>query len=231
MGVLLEDAEQAVDEAEEANYVHCSDVLALQQGGEEAPQRPQDDQALLEAILGDIRNSLGFLTAGQHAQVLNVLAMVAMWQTQQGAHVVDTQTTEEGDTRGPCVSEARRSWQPRTMAAQCPQLSGRREGRQKYRGRRGAHGRRPHSSNGRVHAPFSAPFPKRGVLAQAFQLEPCLGRGSVLPRTRRLGTRSPFRRATTWSSKPMMFPTPAKERCWEGLTRSNRGHPEAIGLR
>ena len=119
----------------------------------------------------------------------------------------------------------------RTMAAQCPQLSARREGRQKYRGRRGAHGRRPHSSNGRVHAPFSAPFPKRGVLAQAFQLEPCLGRGSVLPRTRRLGTRSPFRRATTWSSKPMMFPTPAKERCWEGLTRSNRGHPEAIGLR
>ena len=67
-------------------------------------------------------------------------------------------------------------------------------------------------------------------MAQAFQLEPCPGRGSLPPRTRRLGTRSPFRWATTSSSKLMVFPTPGKERCWEGLTRSNRGQPEANGL-
>ena len=101
MGVLLEDAEQAVDDPVETNYVHCSDVLALQQGGEETPQRPSDSSARFEAILGDMRNSLGFLTSRQHAQVLNVLAMMAMWQTQQGAHTVDTQTTEEGMSGGP----------------------------------------------------------------------------------------------------------------------------------
>ena len=42
VGVLLEEAEQAIDEAMDANLVHCADVLALQHGGEEAPRRPQD---------------------------------------------------------------------------------------------------------------------------------------------------------------------------------------------
>ncbi|CAE7590509.1 unnamed protein product, partial [Symbiodinium necroappetens] len=112
VGVLLEDAEQAVDEAVETNYVHCSDVLALYSGGDEAPQRPQDHQARLEAILGDIRRSLGFLTARQHAQVLNILAMMAMWQTQQGADLVDTQTTDEGDEKNQLAERARSSWQP-----------------------------------------------------------------------------------------------------------------------
>ena len=112
VAMLLEDAEQAVDEHAETNLVHSADVLALQQGGEEVPQRPKDSQAKLEAILGDIRNALGFLTARQHAQVLNVLAMMAMWQTQQGAHVVDTQTTDEGGELGANCGDSRSSWQP-----------------------------------------------------------------------------------------------------------------------
>ena len=117
VGVLLEDAEQVVDEAEESNYVHCSDVLALYSGGEEAPRRPQDHKARLEAILGDIRRSLGFLAARQHAQVVNILAMMAMWQTRQGAHQVDTQTTDEGDEQ---PEEARSSWQPPMTTEQWP---------------------------------------------------------------------------------------------------------------
>ena len=121
VAMLLEEAEQAVDDNEETNLVHCADVLALQQGGEEAPQRPEDSQAKLEAILGDIRNSLGFLTARQHAQVLNILAMMAMWQTQQqGAHVVDTQTTEEGGELGANAGDSRSSWQPAPGAEQWP---------------------------------------------------------------------------------------------------------------
>ena len=46
---------------------------------------------------GDIREALGFLTAGPHSQVLNVLAAVAMWQSQNMAYNVETQTTDGGD--------------------------------------------------------------------------------------------------------------------------------------
>ena len=75
--------------------------------------------ARLEVILDDIRNSLGFLTAGDHARVLNIIAMMVMWQTQQSAHAVDTQTTEEGEARDP-IEEARSSWQPAPGMAQWP---------------------------------------------------------------------------------------------------------------
>ncbi|CAE7330292.1 hus1 [Symbiodinium necroappetens] len=97
VAILLEEAQEAVEEHNELGLVHSSDVLGLSQGANEGPRRPPEPGPRLEAILGDIREALGFLTAGPHSQVLNVLAAVAMWQSQNMAYNVETQTTEGGD--------------------------------------------------------------------------------------------------------------------------------------
>ena len=97
VAVLLEEAQEAIEEHNELGLVHSSDVLGLSRGANEGPCRPPEPGPRLEAILGDIREALGFLTAGPHSQVLNVLAAVAMWQSQNMAYNVETQTTDGGD--------------------------------------------------------------------------------------------------------------------------------------
>ena len=79
VAVLLEEAQDAIAEVADLNYVHASDVVGLAQGGEECPCRPPEPKQRLEAILGDIRAALGFVTAGPHSQVLNVLAALDIW--------------------------------------------------------------------------------------------------------------------------------------------------------
>ena len=78
VAVLLDEAQEAVAENDELQFVHKADVVGLSQGGQECPTRPADPGQCLEAILGDIRAALGFLTAGPHSQVINMLAAIAM---------------------------------------------------------------------------------------------------------------------------------------------------------
>ena len=118
VAVLMEDAEQVLEDAMDAQYVHSADVIGLCQGGDEPPRRPQGAAERLETILGDIRQSLGFLTAGQHAQVLNVLAMMAMWQSQEGAYTVDTQTTNAEDAATEGKQQGPTGWLPQQGVTQ-----------------------------------------------------------------------------------------------------------------
>ena len=97
VAVLLDEAQEAIAENDELQYVHQADAVGLSQGGQECPSRPPEPDRCLEAILGDVRAALGFLSAGPHGQVLNVLAAMAMWQSQQTAYMVETQTTDGGE--------------------------------------------------------------------------------------------------------------------------------------
>ena len=122
VAVLLDEAQEAIAENDELQYVHQADAVSLSQGGQECPSRPPEPDRCLEAILGDIRAALGFLTAGPHGQVLNVLAAMAMWQSQQTAYMVETQTTDGGEeppalpmTGAPLHQD---KWTPQPGAAQ-----------------------------------------------------------------------------------------------------------------
>ena len=121
VAVLLDEAQEAIAENDELQYVHPADTVGLSQGGQECPSRPPEPDRCLEAILGDIRTALGFLTAGPHGQVLNMLAAMAMWQSQQTAYMVETQTTDGGEepptpTTGAQPRQAR--WTPQPGAEQ-----------------------------------------------------------------------------------------------------------------
>ncbi|CAE7255283.1 TTLL6 [Symbiodinium sp. CCMP2456] len=130
VSALLEEAERGLREMHMAGYTHSASVLALSEGAEEAPTRPTDLKARLEAVLGDIREGIGFLTGG-HNEVRGLLAIFTGWQHAAGAvaTTVDTQETEEGGSQanglfqgGYEVTDAglQPKWRPRLGMEQWP---------------------------------------------------------------------------------------------------------------
>ena len=104
MRMVLEDAEELIDEEGVLDLAHPADVVALQEGADEAPPIPQGDfNQQLDQLLRNIGAIAHFLQRGRE-QLRQFQAGVLVWRQanhQEGSILVDTQTTEEAQEPGP----------------------------------------------------------------------------------------------------------------------------------
>ena len=104
IGLILQDAEELMDEEGRLDWAHPADVLALDEGAAEAPPVPQGDvQSQIDTLLRNVGAVAHFLRKGRD-ELRRFLAAVIVWRQANhgmgGIHV-DTQTTEEGGEPGP----------------------------------------------------------------------------------------------------------------------------------
>ena len=95
---LVQEAEDLLEEESQLDFVHPADVVALDEGGQEAPPIPQGEpMAQTDLLLRNIRAVMNFVPAGG-AQVTQLLAAILVWKQQHGGEsiAVDTQTTDAG---------------------------------------------------------------------------------------------------------------------------------------
>ncbi|CAE7933671.1 TOP3B [Symbiodinium necroappetens] len=94
--VLVQDAEDLLEEEGILDYVHPADVVALEEGGQEAQPPPAggpDEQ--IDRLLRNARAVMNFVPAGGE-QMRQLLAAILIWrqQTRGESIAVDTQTTD-----------------------------------------------------------------------------------------------------------------------------------------
>ena len=99
IGLLLQDAEDLLEEESILDYVHPANVVALDEGAHELPAMPTggiDEQ--VDRLLRHARAVMHFVPAGG-AQMRQLLAAVLVWrQRERGSSIeVDTQTTDAGE--------------------------------------------------------------------------------------------------------------------------------------
>ena len=104
IGLILRDAEELMDEEGRLDWAHPADVLALDEGAEEAPPVPQGDtSAQIDTLLRNVGAVAHFLRKGRD-ELRRFLAAVIVWRQANhglGGIQVDTQTTEEGGEQRP----------------------------------------------------------------------------------------------------------------------------------
>ena len=121
---LVQEAEELLDEEGLLDYVHPADVVALEEGGQEAPPPlqggPQDQ---VDTLLRNVKAVMNFVPVGG-AQVRQLLAAILVWKQQhgEGSIAVDTQTTEAGEEGQPQVPDEAPTggWIPPLDADQWP---------------------------------------------------------------------------------------------------------------
>ena len=104
LGLVLQEAEELLEEEGLLDYVHPADVLALEEGADERPPQPsggtEDHLDWLTRNLGAVAHFLG---AGQE-QLRQFLAAVLVWRQEHHGMPsigVDTQTTAASEEPGP----------------------------------------------------------------------------------------------------------------------------------
>ena len=121
---LVQEAEELLDEEGMLDYVHPADVVALEEGGQEAPPPPQGGPLeQVDLLLRNVKAVMNFVPVGG-AQVRQLLAAVLVWKQQHGGGsiAVDTQTTDAGEDGQPQAPEAAPTggWIPTLDAEQWP---------------------------------------------------------------------------------------------------------------
>ena len=92
---LLTDAEELTEEGEALNYVHPADVLALDEGAEEAPTTAVGNmQQCIQQLLRDVRAMLLMLGGHKERDLLRDLE-----EDLTRPVTVDSQTTDDGEPR------------------------------------------------------------------------------------------------------------------------------------
>ena len=103
VGLLLQDAEDLLEEESILDYVHPADVVALEEGAHEPPTPPTGSPGeQVDLLLRNARAVMHFVPAGGE-QMRQLLAAVLVWRQQAGGTSieVDTQTTDAGEQPGP----------------------------------------------------------------------------------------------------------------------------------
>ena len=114
--VLVQEAEDLLDEEALLDYVHPANVAALEEGANEAPVQPEGSPQEMVELVRSARAVMHFVPQGGE-QFRQVVAAVTVWQQQaSGSSIaVDTQTTEEGTEGDP---EPADRWVPPLNAEQ-----------------------------------------------------------------------------------------------------------------
>ncbi|CAE7949284.1 LOS, partial [Symbiodinium sp. KB8] len=104
IGLVLQDAEELMDEEGRLDWAHPADVLAMEEGANEAPPVPHGDvSSQIDTLLRNVGAVAHFLRKGRE-ELRRFLAAVIVWRQANhglGGIQVDTQTTEEGGEQRP----------------------------------------------------------------------------------------------------------------------------------
>ena len=107
--VLVQDAEDLLEEEGILDYVHPADVVALDEGGQEAQPPPVGGpEEQIDLLLRNARAVMHFVPAGGE-QMRQLLAAILVWrqQTRGESIAVDTQTTDAGGDGSQPTAELR----------------------------------------------------------------------------------------------------------------------------
>ena len=121
VGLLLQDAEDLLEEESILDYVHPADAVAMEEGAQETPAPPTgspDEQ--VDLLLRNARAVMHFVPAGGE-QMRQLLTAVLVWRQQRGGASieVDTQTTDAGEhTTQPVAQPEVGPWIPPLNAEQ-----------------------------------------------------------------------------------------------------------------
>ena len=124
LDTLVQEAEDLLEEESQLDFVHPADVVALAEGGQEAPPLPQGEPLeRTDLLLRNIKAVMHFVPAGG-AQVTQLLAAILVWRQQQGGEsiAVDTQTTDAGgdDSQAAPPAAQTGTWIPSLTTEQWP---------------------------------------------------------------------------------------------------------------
>ncbi|CAE7552733.1 unnamed protein product [Symbiodinium necroappetens] len=119
--VLMEDAEQLLEEEGQLDFVHPADVAALSEGAQETPPTPLGSWGQqLDELIRNIGGVMAFVTEG-HAEVRQLLAAIQVWRAKDRPDEVveiETQTTDQGEGAPP--TDEVQPWKPPLEVEQWP---------------------------------------------------------------------------------------------------------------
>ena len=119
--MLMEDAEQLLEEEGQLDFVHPADVAALSEGAQESPPVPMGSWGQqLDELIRNIGGTMVFVTEG-HAEVRQLLAAIQVWRARDRPDEVveiETQTTDQGEGAPP--AEDVQPWKPPLDVEQWP---------------------------------------------------------------------------------------------------------------